>query len=181
MNVSLIVSSEVQIFTYRSNSSQIIFSQSFNNVHSDVHSFRERRYCDWGGQAKPTARGTLQSRGHGCDVAWNQRSVIWKILKTLNWVLNSIWFFSWHVSILTWLVKLRCSLDKFMCSWNCWSGKICLLPNFAGIEFGLIWCLCSLWMCLLTVLFLVKDLWQKGQGTLIPWCLCRMWALRLVS
>jgi len=33
MNVSLIVSSEVQIFTYRSNSSQIIFSQSFNNVH----------------------------------------------------------------------------------------------------------------------------------------------------
>ena len=84
-------------------------------------------------------------------------------------------------SLLTWLVKLRCSLDKFMCSWNCWSGKICLLPNFAGIEFGLIWCLCSLWMCLLTVLFLVKDLWQKGQGTLMPWWRCRMWARRLVS
>ena len=93
------------------------------------------------------------------------------------WVL----FCNWEDSSLTWLAKLRCSLVKFKCSWNCWSGKICLLPNFAGIELGLIWCLCSLCMCRLTVLFLVKDRWQNGQGTLMPWWRWRMWALRFVS
>ena len=37
-------------------------AEIFKNVHKDVHSFNESRYCDCG-----QTRGLLQSRGHGCD------------------------------------------------------------------------------------------------------------------
>jgi hypothetical protein len=37
-------------------------AEIFKNIHKDVHSFNESRYCDCG-----QTRGLLQSRGHGCD------------------------------------------------------------------------------------------------------------------
>ena len=37
-------------------------AEIFKNIHKDVHSFNDSRYCDCG-----QTRGLLQSRGHGCD------------------------------------------------------------------------------------------------------------------